>query len=338
MLAPTASDGRAARPGVSHPRSRRRVGRRGAGHHPPGRRHRRPAAGAKNRDRPCPSSARQPSCASAPCCRWHRWRRCLATSGRGRGGGGETPPPPCRRRAMPRRRHHSTTVEHRHHRGRRRAGRGRERVGVQQEPTPPPPRAPRPPPRPRPPRASRCRRRRASAAPIPGAHPHARDQDTADATVTLAGVDGKTVYALGPTLATVALVKTAAADVDPAAGGWMVQLEMRGGETASTSSTRSRRCLPGAPDPGGPRSARRRARLGRPSAPSISSPATGRPDHDQRRLQRVGGQGPGARAALRLAAGRARAPDVQTVSATLAKTRCGGRRRRIAGLVLVPCT
>jgi preprotein translocase subunit SecD len=55
-----------------------------------------------------------------------------------------------------------------------------------------------------------------------------RDQDEADATVTLPGVDGETVYTLGPTLATGRIVRTAAADVQT--GQWLVGLEMRGGE------------------------------------------------------------------------------------------------------------
>jgi preprotein translocase subunit SecD len=55
-----------------------------------------------------------------------------------------------------------------------------------------------------------------------------RDQDEADATVTLPGVDGETVYVLGPTLATGRIVRTAAADIQN--GQWLVGLEMRGGE------------------------------------------------------------------------------------------------------------
>ena len=55
-----------------------------------------------------------------------------------------------------------------------------------------------------------------------------RDQDEADATVTLPGVDGQTVYVLGPTLATGRIVRTAAADIQT--GQWLVGLEMRGGE------------------------------------------------------------------------------------------------------------
>jgi preprotein translocase subunit SecD len=55
-----------------------------------------------------------------------------------------------------------------------------------------------------------------------------RDQDEADATVTLPGVDGQSVYVLGPTLATGRIVRTAAADIQT--GQWLVGLEMRGGE------------------------------------------------------------------------------------------------------------
>ncbi|HEX6165804.1 MAG TPA: protein translocase subunit SecD [Acidimicrobiales bacterium] len=55
-----------------------------------------------------------------------------------------------------------------------------------------------------------------------------RDQDEADATVTLPGGDGQTVYVLGPTLATGRIVRTAAADIQT--GQWLVGLEMRGGE------------------------------------------------------------------------------------------------------------
>jgi preprotein translocase subunit SecD len=61
-----------------------------------------------------------------------------------------------------------------------------------------------------------------------------REQDVAEDTVTLAGVEGAgqgggtTVYALGPTLATGRIVRTAAADIET--GQWQVRLEMRGGE------------------------------------------------------------------------------------------------------------
>jgi preprotein translocase subunit SecD len=61
-----------------------------------------------------------------------------------------------------------------------------------------------------------------------------RQQDVAEEPVTLAGVEGAgqggatTVYALGPTLATGRIVRTAAADIET--GQWQVRLEMRGGE------------------------------------------------------------------------------------------------------------
>jgi preprotein translocase subunit SecD len=54
-----------------------------------------------------------------------------------------------------------------------------------------------------------------------------RDQDTPEATVTLPGADGTTVYMLGPSLATGRIVKTASADIQN--GQWLVRLEMRGG-------------------------------------------------------------------------------------------------------------
>ena len=55
-----------------------------------------------------------------------------------------------------------------------------------------------------------------------------RDQDTAEATVTLAGADGGSVYVLGPSLATGRIVDTAQAEIP--AGEWTVGLEMKGGE------------------------------------------------------------------------------------------------------------
>jgi preprotein translocase subunit SecD len=55
-----------------------------------------------------------------------------------------------------------------------------------------------------------------------------RNEDTADATVTLAGKDGATVYQLGPSQATGRIVSTASADIET--GEWLVRLEMRGGE------------------------------------------------------------------------------------------------------------
>lgn len=55
-----------------------------------------------------------------------------------------------------------------------------------------------------------------------------RDQDEADATVTVAGADGETVYVLGPTLATGRIVRTASAEFPQSE--WVVALEMRGGD------------------------------------------------------------------------------------------------------------
>jgi preprotein translocase subunit SecD len=55
-----------------------------------------------------------------------------------------------------------------------------------------------------------------------------RSADTADATVTLAGKDGATVYMLGPSQATGRIVSSARADIQN--GQWFIALEMRGGE------------------------------------------------------------------------------------------------------------
>jgi preprotein translocase subunit SecD len=55
-----------------------------------------------------------------------------------------------------------------------------------------------------------------------------RNEDTADATVTLAGKDGETVYALGPSQATGRIVRSASADIQN--GQWYIRLEMRDGE------------------------------------------------------------------------------------------------------------
>jgi preprotein translocase subunit SecD len=75
-----------------------------------------------------------------------------------------------------------------------------------------------------------------------------RDQDTADATVALAGTDGSTVYALGPTLATGRIVKTAQADIQN--GQWMVRLEMRGGANGIDKFNEiAASCYQQAPDP-----------------------------------------------------------------------------------------
>jgi preprotein translocase subunit SecD len=75
-----------------------------------------------------------------------------------------------------------------------------------------------------------------------------RDQDTAEATVTLAGNDGSTIYALGPTLATGRIVKTAQADIQT--GQWMVRLEMRGGANGIDKFNEiAASCFKEAPDP-----------------------------------------------------------------------------------------
>lgn len=75
-----------------------------------------------------------------------------------------------------------------------------------------------------------------------------RDQDVPEATVTLAGGDGESVYLLGPSLATGRIVKTAAADIQN--GQWMVRLEMRGGENGIDKFNEiAAKCYQGAPDP-----------------------------------------------------------------------------------------
>jgi preprotein translocase subunit SecD len=75
-----------------------------------------------------------------------------------------------------------------------------------------------------------------------------RDQDTADATVTLPGVDGESVYVLGPSLATGRIVSTAQADIQT--GQWMVRLEMRGGADGIDKFNEiAALCYQGAPDP-----------------------------------------------------------------------------------------
>jgi preprotein translocase subunit SecD len=55
-----------------------------------------------------------------------------------------------------------------------------------------------------------------------------RSADTADATVTLPGKDGATVYMLGPSQATGRIVSSAQADIQN--GQWFIALEMHGGE------------------------------------------------------------------------------------------------------------
>ena len=95
----------------------------------------------------------------------------------------------------------------------------------------------------------------AEEAPVEGEQPPAeaptltpRDQDVPEATVTLAGVDGETIYALGPSLATGRIVATAQADIQN--GQWMVQLEMRGGaEGIDKFNEIAAMCYQGAPDP-----------------------------------------------------------------------------------------
>jgi preprotein translocase subunit SecD len=55
-----------------------------------------------------------------------------------------------------------------------------------------------------------------------------RDEDDADATVTLEGIDEGTIYQLGPSLATGRIVQTAEARLET--GQWIVSLTMRSGE------------------------------------------------------------------------------------------------------------
>ncbi|HEX5946093.1 MAG TPA: protein translocase subunit SecD [Acidimicrobiales bacterium] len=75
-----------------------------------------------------------------------------------------------------------------------------------------------------------------------------RDQDVPEATVTLAGVDGASVYALGPSLATGRIVSTAQADIQN--GQWMVRLEMRGGADGIDKFNEiAALCYESAPDP-----------------------------------------------------------------------------------------
>ncbi len=75
-----------------------------------------------------------------------------------------------------------------------------------------------------------------------------RDQDVPDAPVTLAGADGESIYALGPSLATGRIVRTAAADIQT--GQWMVRLEMRGGADGIDKFNEiAAKCYQGAPDP-----------------------------------------------------------------------------------------
>jgi preprotein translocase subunit SecD len=75
-----------------------------------------------------------------------------------------------------------------------------------------------------------------------------RDQDEADATVILPGLEDDSLYQLGPTLATGRIVKTAAADIQN--GQWLVSLEMRGGENGIDKFNEiAAQCFVEAPDP-----------------------------------------------------------------------------------------
>jgi preprotein translocase subunit SecD len=75
-----------------------------------------------------------------------------------------------------------------------------------------------------------------------------REQDEADATVILPGLEDDSLYQLGPTLATGRIVKTAAADIQN--GQWLVSLEMRGGENGIDKFNEiAAKCFVQAPDP-----------------------------------------------------------------------------------------
>ncbi|HET8619565.1 MAG TPA: protein translocase subunit SecD [Acidimicrobiales bacterium] len=75
-----------------------------------------------------------------------------------------------------------------------------------------------------------------------------REQDAADATVILPGLEDDSLYQLGPTLATGRIVKTAAADIQ--SGQWLVSLEMRGGENGIDKFNEiAAKCYVQAPDP-----------------------------------------------------------------------------------------
>jgi preprotein translocase subunit SecD len=75
-----------------------------------------------------------------------------------------------------------------------------------------------------------------------------REQDEADATVILPGLEDDSLYQLGPTLATGRIVKTAAADIQN--GQWLVSLEMRGGENGIDKFNEiAAQCYVQAPDP-----------------------------------------------------------------------------------------
>ena len=78
--------------------------------------------------------------------------------------------------------------------------------------------------------------------------PTPREQDAADATVILPGLDDGSLYQLGPTLATGRIVKTANADIQN--GQWLVALEMRGGDDGIDKFNEiAAKCYDQAPDP-----------------------------------------------------------------------------------------
>ena len=335
---------RPARPGAGdHPRPGRRPRRGRARHHPPGRRHRRPAAG---REEPRPgarrSSARPPSCGSGPCSQLAQFPE---GDGRRRPGGGRRPggrdtsttvpgdtttttaPGAARTTPRPRRRP-PTRPRPRGHGGRAPAPPGWSRARA-------PPVRPRSRRRPRRPRRRPPRRRRTdpTATTVAGRDPEPqevppltpRDQDVADQPVH---PGRRRRHAPSTSSARrwrpAASSRPASADIQN--GQWLVRLEMRGGEDGIDKFNEiAATCYAQAPDPQvcptGP--ARHRPRLG--GAVGADDPAAelrGRPDPDLRQLHRVRGQGPGPRAALRLAAGRARAAE--------RADRVGLARRRLA--------
>ena len=75
-----------------------------------------------------------------------------------------------------------------------------------------------------------------------------REDDQADATVILPGIEDDSLYQLGPTLATGRIVKTASADIQN--GQWLVALEMRSGEDGIDKFNEiAASCYDQAPDP-----------------------------------------------------------------------------------------
>jgi preprotein translocase subunit SecD len=75
-----------------------------------------------------------------------------------------------------------------------------------------------------------------------------REDDQADATVILPGIDDGSLYQLGPSLATGRIVKTASADIQN--GQWLVKLEMRGGDDGIDKFNEiAAKCYDQAPDP-----------------------------------------------------------------------------------------